>query len=216
MRATLSRGLLLGLLVGGLACSVAAPPSLPAVKSQLVEYVVSGRYGAAVDQIFGRAQRYLERQAPTVERPAMILDIDETTLSNWPNQRDSRFCYDPAVFHAWVLLAEAEALPGVLELYRTATRLGVTVFFVTGRHEDERAATEENLRAVGLDAWAALDMRPRNDGEKSAAVFKTAVRRRITETGYTVLVNIGDQQSDLSGGYAERSFKLPNPFYEVP
>lgn len=216
MYPTLRKGLTLSLLVGSLACSVAAPPSLPAVKNELVDYVESGRYATAVDRVFDRAERYLKRRAPQVPRPALVLDIDETSLSNWPNQLDTNFCYDSAVFHDWVLLAEAEALPGVVELYATATRLGVEIFFVTGRHEDQRAATENNLRAVGLVSWAALDMRPRHDGESSAAVFKTAVRRRIADAGYTIVLNAGDQASDLAGGYAERSFKLPNPFYEVP
>jgi hypothetical protein len=27
---------------------------------------------------------------------------------------------------------------------------------------------------------------------------------------------MGDQLSDLEGGYAERTFKLPNPFYWIP
>lgn len=28
--------------------------------------------------------------------------------------------------------------------------------------------------------------------------------------------NLGDQQSDLDGGYSERNYKLPNPFYLIP
>jgi acid phosphatase len=34
--------------------------------------------------------------------------------------------------------------------------------------------------------------------------------------GYTVLASVGDQPSDLAGGYAERSFLMPNPFYRLP
>ena len=30
-----------------------------------------------------------------------------------------------------------------------------------------------------------------------------------------ILVNIGDQQSDLAGGHARRAFKLPSPFYFI-
>jgi len=33
------------------------------------------------------------------------------------------------------------------------------------------------------------------------------------DQGYAIVVNIGDQMSDLDGGFAERTFKLPNPFY---
>jgi hypothetical protein len=38
----------------------------------------------------------------------------------------------------------------------------------------------------------------------------------IQEKGYTVVVNIGDQFSDLAGGHTERVFKLPNPYYFIP
>jgi hypothetical protein len=31
-----------------------------------------------------------------------------------------------------------------------------------------------------------------------------------------VIVNVGDQWSDLRGGYALRGFKLPNPMYTIP
>ena len=40
--------------------------------------------------------------------------------------------------------------------------------------------------------------------------------KQLTEQGYTILLSIGDQQSDLDGGYAERTFKLPNPVYFLP
>jgi hypothetical protein len=46
--------------------------------------------------------------------------------------------------------------------------------------------------------------------------FKAPERRRLTEQGYTILISIGDQQSDLDGGFAERTFKLPNPVYFLP
>ena len=47
----------------------------------------------------------------------------------------------------------------------------------------------------------------------SAASFKAAERKKITERGYTIILNMGDQQSDLAGGFAEKTFKLPNPGY---
>ena len=39
---------------------------------------------------------------------------------------------------------------------------------------------------------------------------------KLTEAGYTIVLSMGDQQSDLDGGYAERTFKLPNPVYFLP
>jgi len=34
--------------------------------------------------------------------------------------------------------------------------------------------------------------------------------------GYDILLTIGDQYSDLKGGYADKGFKLPNPMYYLP
>ena len=50
----------------------------------------------------------------------------------------------------------------------------------------------------------------------SAADFKAPVRAEIEQQGYTIVENMGDQPSDLLGGYAEKKFLLPDPFYRVP
>ena len=52
---------------------------------------------------------------------------------------------------------------------------------------------------------------PRSVG--SASNHKIAARADIERRGFTIIANIGDQNSDLVGGYAEMTFKLPNPFY---
>ncbi len=64
--------------------------------------------------------------------------------------------------------------------------------------------------------WERVILLPEGGSFKSAADFKAPERRKLTEEGYTILLSIGDQQSDLSGGYAERTFKLPNPVYFLP
>ena len=52
--------------------------------------------------------------------------------------------------------------------------------------------------------------------KEASATFKTAERARLVAQGYTIVANLGDQESDLVGGYAERTFKLPDPFYLSP
>jgi hypothetical protein len=44
--------------------------------------------------------------------------------------------------------------------------------------------------------------------------FKTS-KRAVISKDYTIIANIGDQRSDLDGGYAERTWKVPNPFYYI-
>jgi acid phosphatase len=49
----------------------------------------------------------------------------------------------------------------------------------------------------------------------SAAARKVEMRRALATDGFTIIANLGDQQSDLAGGFAERGFKLPGPFYRI-
>ena len=36
--------------------------------------------------------------------------------------------------------------------------------------------------------------------------------QKLAEAGYTIIATVGDQESDLEGGFAECRFKVPNPF----
>jgi hypothetical protein len=102
----------------------------------------------------------------------------------------------------------------VREVYRTARRLGLEVVFLTGRRESQRESTVRNLRAIECADFAVLICKASND-RSSAAQYKTAARQRLVEEGRTIVANLGDQESDLAGGYAERVFKLPNAIYRI-
>lgn len=93
----------------------------------------------------------------------------------------------------------------------------VTVFFVTGRYEspEARAWTEKNLTNAGYQDWKQLYMRDPKTAGQSVSGHKTAARTDIEQQGFTIIANIGDQNSDLVGGHAERVFKIPNPFYFI-
>jgi acid phosphatase len=103
----------------------------------------------------------------------------------------------------------------VLALTRLARERGIAVFFLTGRPERLRAATESNLRAAGYK-WAGVLLKPDALNTAGAAEFRAPERKKLVDQGYTIVVNIGDQMSDLDGGFAERTYKLPNPFYFIP
>jgi predicted secreted acid phosphatase len=188
-------------------------------------YLSDGRYDADFRKVVAEAQAFMERRAPHVTRPAIVLDIDETSLSNWPAYRANgwaRIVNDPCALddgpcglRAWQESAQAKALEPTLTLARRAKTLGVSVFFITGRPAALRTATERNLREQGY-TWDDLVLLAPNAKFASAADFKAPERRKIAERGYTILLTMGDQDSDLKGGYAERTFKLPNPVYFLP
>src|SRR6185437_16937113 len=42
-------------------------------------------YDIDVAAVFDSAQTFVEKKAAQSKRPALVLDIDETSLTNWPN-----------------------------------------------------------------------------------------------------------------------------------
>jgi predicted secreted acid phosphatase len=46
--------------------------------------------------------------------------------------------------------------------------------------------------------------------------YKSGTRAYIESQGYDIVANFGDQFSDLLGGFADRTFKMPNPNYYLP
>ena len=150
-------------------------------------------------------------------RLAVVLDIDETSLSNWEEIAQQDFAYSKDVWDRWVEEGRAPAIASTLHFYQEAQRLGVAVFFITGRSEDQRSATEKNLRGAGYAQWAGLILRKPDEAEIPTTVYKAAARRRIVAEGYRIAVNMGDQMSDLKGWpRADVSVKLSDPFYYIP
>lgn len=202
--------------------------NLDKFKDQLKQYhectCKCGCYAKDLDLQADRALAFLERrvrheaaQGAGREKPALVLDIDETTLSNYQEMVKAGFAYDSKMFGAWVETASAPAIPGTLRIYRAARQLGVSVFFLTGRTEAQRAATERNLRTQGFDEWQGLVLRAPGEGASTAREYKSAARARIVAQGYRIVLNVGDQWSDLRGNpEAEYSVKYPDPFYFLP
>lgn len=196
----------------------AEPANLDHHKNEIRRYVDSGEYLRDITSVSSQAKAWLTERAArrsSGERLAVVFDLDETLLSNLPFMLAEDLGGSDAAWDAWLAKGEDPVIEPVRDLYRLARRLGVEVIFITGRHEHLRAATERNLREVECADYAALISTP--DGlKKTAEAFKTGERKRLAEQGYVIIANIGDQESDLAGGYAERTFKLPDPFYFTP
>jgi len=192
------------------------PANLDTLKHEIQGYVDSGHYREDIAAVAAEATVWLERRAaPGGRRLTVVFDLDETLISNWPHMKEMGFGYVPGAWTAWVQAARGPAIEPVREVYRTARRLGIEVVFLTGRHERDRAGTEKNLRAIGCGDYVAMWCKP-DEAKETTGVFKTAARARLEAEGHVIIANIGDQASDLEGGHAERTFKLPNPFYLTP
>ncbi len=198
--------------------------NLDTLKEELKRYhdctCTCGCYAKDLDLQADRAIAFLRTHAARGrqnEKPAVVLDIDETTLSNYDEMLKAGFAYDSKAFGAWVDSAAAPAIPGTLRIYKEAERLGVAVFFLTGRSEGQRDATERNLRSQGFGGWKQLILRSAGQEKLSALAYKSAQRKGIESQGYRIVLNVGDQWSDLRGKpEAEFSVKYPDPYYFLP
>lgn len=200
-----------------------AIPNLDTLKQELKAYhdctCKCGCYAKDLDLQANRAIAFLRQRAAhsgKKDKLALVLDIDETTLSNYPEMLKTDFEYNGKTFGEWVDLASAPAIPGTLRLYKQARKLGVSVFFLTGRDDTQRPATERNLHGQGLDGWKELIMRSPGQETLTALQYKSAERAQIEAQGYRIVLNVGDQWSDLRGKpEAEYSVKYPDPFYFI-
>jgi len=194
-------------------CAHREPANLLPHKQKLRAYVDSGNYARQTAEVALRANKYLLRRVQKLPaKPAIVFDIDETALTNLPQIVAQDFGYVPKEWDAWVARSQARAILPVQIVYETAVRHGVAVIFLTGRKEAERAATERNLRDVGYETWEQLHFKP-DDITLTTGTFKKRLRQQLIKDGYTILANLGDQDSDFVDGHSERDFKLPNPFY---
>ncbi|MBV9479345.1 MAG: acid phosphatase [Acidobacteria bacterium] len=203
------------------------PANVGDAKIAALAYHDSGAYDHDLNEVAEKAIGWIKSRSRQVARPALVLDIDETALSNWEILQRDDFgrpipgpCEPaseaPCGWAAWDQLGIDPAIQPTLRVFQQARALGMAVFLLTGRPESQRSATERNLAAAGYAGYAKLYMVPDGAHFASAADFKAPIRAELEKMGYQIVANVGDQPSDLQGGHAERSFLLPDPFYRVP
>ncbi|MFE7275739.1 HAD family acid phosphatase [Streptomyces sp. NPDC057623] len=146
---------------------------------------------AVMDQALPYLKQRIANTKPG-EKQAIVFDIDNTTL-----ETDFGFSYPQP------------ANKPVLEVAEYAQQHGVSLFFVTARPGIIASVTDYNLKHVGYQV-SGLYVRSFGDLFKDVAEYKTAQRVGIENKGYTIIANVGNSATDLSGGHAEKTYKLPD------
>ena len=168
------------------------------------------------DLAIAHLQRRVSK-AKTGEKLALVLDIDETSLSNWTVVSQDDFGYIAKDWTDWENSEKAPAIAETLRLFNEAVKDHVAVFFITGRDVSLQTVTSDNLKSAGYHDWAGLALRGPHPASQSVTDYKSGERKKIVDAGYTIILNVGDQISDLNGpAQGEVSVKLPNPFYYIP
>jgi predicted secreted acid phosphatase len=143
---------------------------------------------------------------------AIVLDIDETSLSNYAQLEAANFSNAPTALATAAIAGTSPAIGPTLSLYRSARAAGISVFAITGRPAIIETATKQNLANAGYTDLQGVFFKPSG---QDTITFKSGERATLESQGYRIVANVGDQESDLAGGHADRSFKLPNPFYFI-
>ncbi|MFI6005976.1 HAD family acid phosphatase [Streptomyces sp. NPDC051366] len=178
------------------AAPAAATASAPGGNA-LIRGIDYGTWKRDVAAVMATARPYVEQRiarSPAGEKPAIVLDIDNSSLET--------------DFH-WFWTFPTPAISEVRDLTRYANERGVAIIFVTARPGIIHSLTEHNLKAVGYPV-SDLYVRDLPDLFSEVSAYKTAKRAEIEARGYTIIANIGNNHSDLVGGHAERTFKLPD------
>jgi hypothetical protein len=209
------------------------------------QFAADGNYAKEASRVAADGTRYLaSHRGHGHATRAIIMDVDDTTLATWNYELASNWAYNSTTNADFVLGQRFPAVPGMVAMATAAEREGYAIFYLTGRGSAQEAATLGNLTAdgVGVDAGYPKPTTLRGgedglftkpdvtaypdylkkacaadpDGKCTTIHYKSATRAHVESLGYDIVANFGDQYSDLKGGYADRTFKLPNPNYYLP
>jgi predicted secreted acid phosphatase len=236
---------------------------------------LDSNYANEARSVAKQGENWLEARSNVTNR-AIVLDVDDTTLTTWNYELYSNWDFNPTTNANFVGLTGSTftgnmfpATPGMVDLVTRAHDLGYAVFFITGRGDSQHAATIANLVndvAAGFSDITTVPLSGKtvpeidagyppptpidtkhggftdglftkppvgsypaylNKPEFCAAAitagtscatipYKSGTRAYIESQGYEIVGDFGDQFSDLEGGFADKTFKLPNPNYYLP
>ncbi|MFB7331552.1 Secreted acid phosphatase [Streptomyces adustus] len=193
-------------------------------------------YAKDLARIDAAARKQIDRAAHKAahhkgEKPAVVFDIDDTLLLSLDYEKRYNYTYNGTTWAEYVDKADRPGVFGSAELVRYAHAKGVEVFYNSGLSEAQRTAAVANLKKIGADvnldaahmflkdkanppAYLAACATP-GAWNCTTVQYKSGTRKHIESLGYDIVANFGDQYSDLDGGYADRTYKLPNPTYFV-
>jgi predicted secreted acid phosphatase len=222
-------------------------PNIDSVKSTIRTYYnatngiadkTSSPYISELNRLTKRWASGVERSCRTAtrhhRRAAIVLDADDTTLWTYDMEDAAmKFNFDPALQDVWVQEQRFPATPKMARVVKAAQRGGCTIVGLTGRNDNQKAATIANLNKLYgagtfkprwyFTKWTGVgsSQQPpyiRCKAEKCTTVeYKSQTRRHLErDLKLRVVANFGDQFSDLEGGHAKRAYKLPNPTYYLP
>lgn len=173
-------------------------------------YQQSAEMRACYYQAYNLAKVTLKENKQNYKGPkpiAVVLDIDETVLNNSPFEAKlmvDRQNYSDSAWMAWSAREEAKALPGAADFISYARELGVEVFFISNRIEEERERTLKNLAEAGM----AVDSAHLLLYDLSKKTSCKDERRDAVSANYEIILFVGDNLGDYTSLFDRRDSSL--------
>jgi predicted secreted acid phosphatase len=229
----------------GLVVRGAGIPNIDSVKSTIRAYYgansgiankVASPYITQMHAIEAATLADLPAVDPAAKK-AVVFDADDTTLWTYDMEDGAmKFNFDPVLQNTWVQDKLFPATPGMPAFVDAVAAKGYAIFGITGRGESQEPATLDNLSERGYSQFDAdnfytkfaspatqpaylhcdTGVAPDDPAKCTTVEYKAGTRKHIEDLGYDIALNVGDQFSDLQGGFADESLKLPNPTYYLP
>ncbi len=188
--------------------------NLSFVKDAVIKYHESGEFHRDAEKAVNEAIAQFDKITPS-EKSVVIFDVDETALSNFEFNKEWDFGYVAKYFDMWVDSAKAPPVTEVLQLYNYLIDKNFRVIFLTARKENQYNATYSNLMNAGFTKFDTLIVKDKKYSGISAEIFKSDKRTMLSEKGYIIEGTVGDQWSDLNGGYHGIQVKIPDYQYYI-
>ena len=166
---------------------------------------------------------------PTDKPYSIVLDIDETVLSNIPFQvkmiKDGT-AFNPKLWDEWVQKAEATPVAGAKEFLQFADKNKVQIYYISDRTDAQVDVTIKNLEAQGLPVQGRDHLMFKKEGDKS----KEGRRQEVIKHTNLVML-FGDNLVDfaefstkseadrdkmfeqLKAEFGDKFIIFPNPMY---
>ena len=184
----------------------------------------SSEYSSVCEQIYNSASSVLQNQFEGVDRPVIVMDLDETVLNNVQYQVElfeKSETYNPTSWNVWVDKELASTVPGaksfILDFKQKYKGL---IVFISNRDASTIEATQNNLDKLGLlfedDVFL---LRKDKKDTKIVRINEVleGVGRMETFGPNIVLAYFGDQIGDFPTDstfvFSLNKFMLPNPLY---
>lgn len=176
------------------------------------DYINKGQYEKDLEVLVQQAKTYVSYELLTNKKnKAVIIDIDETILSNLPYISQQVHLNDVEKLNRWQMTSQCVVIEPILSFYQWLLKQDLRIYFITARSLELKEATIENFKKLNIP-YSQILFRDQAQWPIPKE-FKIAMRKNIVNNDYDIILNVGDQPTDFEGGYWKRALKVPNPFY---